>query len=449
MNKIKRLLSEHPILCFFISCILSFLFLIPWFVFVPRAVLLWIFIFIITVIDAKRRHREMGRNEVSGLSKTLRVIYGLLVLILLTGATYFFVQLHPVIVAFLWLIALFGCTFKRAHAIIILQILHLSFMFLLVFDGAVAPHFQTLQQNSGVKIVSAPGGSVRNIFTDEKEENLYFTAYSKGARRGAAYETFFRLRLKGRNKSLNSLVYSFCYSGAYDKKRDLLYLLGRDKGELLVVSPKTMRILRKVKILRDPADIYMDEKRDEIIILFEWNIAAYDPDTLQRISSCSNKHKANFVQGIISSESDKFYVACFTFGGVQERNLKTCRITRQIPFQMTPWAIAADSEGKSLYFTDFLLGTLSVVDVKSFKIIKSVHIKSGVRAVEVDEKRGLIYVGNFLSPYLVILDNNLQILEKVFVGNPCRDIKLLKNGRLFVASNLGLLEVDVDEVMKH
>lgn len=422
------------------SCILSFFCLIPWFILVPRGAILWIFVFIASVFDSVQKHDAQNGRLIQVLLKAYQVLF----FFMLSGFTLFAIQIHPAAVVLLWLCALYATA--RLPFSFSLQLLHVCFILLIVFDTAVFPLFQSLEKYSGVAVV-VRSGTVRNIFTDEAEKYLFFTAYSKIARRGRPYETFFRVSLANK-QPVKSLIYPFCYSGVYDNKRHVIYLLSRDTHELLVVSPESLKILRKVEINKYPADIYVDEKADRLIILFEWSMALYDPASLRKTLGITKRTGANFVQGILLKKHHEFYTACFTMGGVQQRDLRTCRIKRKIHNQLTPWALASDRGEHLLYFTDFLRGTLSVAGRNTFRVIKSIRLKSGVRAVEVDDRRGLIYVGSFLNPYLIILNKDLKIIGRAYVGNPCRDIKLLKNGRLFAATNLGLLEINVDRILK-
>ena len=429
----KQFLYPAMTFLLFVFCLL------PWFIFVPSGAPAWILLLFLFVCDAKADLSEKQQKPVPNIYRFFSKTYFLVWMSLAGAFSCFLFSLHPVTVLLLWGVLIFSWRIVRPATS--LHFLHGAFIFIIIYDAAISPKFQKLPESKSV-ILRVPSGTVRNIFTDDKEEFLYFTAYGRSEWKGVPYETFFRVPLKKRGK-LQSLIYPFCYAGAYDKKRHLIFLLGRDTDELLVVSPDTMNVLRKTKIFRNPADIYMDEKRDRLIVLFEWRMAVYHPETLSPLGVYSAKRGANFVQGVVLKKRDTIALACFTVGGVQERDLKTCRVKRKF-LDMTPWAVTADPDENFLYVTDFLRGTLSVLDIRTFSVVKRARIQSGIRPVEVDEKRGLVYVGSFLSPYLFVLDENLSVKKKIFVGNPCRDIKLLRNGRLFVGTRFGLVEIKVD-----
>lgn len=420
---------------------LLFLFcLLPWLIFVPLGAPVWIFLLFLFFCNVKVGLAEKKQKLILRSYLFLSKAYSLAWLALCFAFSYFLFSLHPPLVILLWGAALLLRRAVRPPNSLLF--LHAAFIFLVLIDAAIFPKFQKLPKNNQV-ILRISSGTVRNIFTDNKEEFLYFTAYGRSEKKGVPYETFFQVPLK-KNGRVRSLIYPFCYGGAYDKKRNVIYLLGRDTNELLVVSPKSMKVIRTANIAANPAGIYIDEKRDRLILLFEWRMAIYDPVLLKPLSIYAAKQGANFVQGAVLKKRDSIAFACFTVGGIQERDLKTCSIKRQLRFQLTPWAVTTDTKENFIYFTDFLLGTLSVVDTRSFSIVKRARIQSGIRPVEVDEKRRLVYTGSFLSPYLFVLDKNLRVNKKVFIGSPCRAIKLLKDGRLFAGTPFGLVEVKID-----
>lgn len=428
------------LLYFIIRCALSFIILIPWFLFVPLGFPLWLSVFVLSIIDTLAALNKKHMKNISVLKQRLANLYFFIALLLLLCTTAFVLQFHPVIVIFAWIITLL--LLKRSPSIIPLQILNMFFIILVIYNGFIAPKFQKLKQDSCVRVLVSTDAAVRNIFTDDKEENLYFTAYSSNPDPTTKYKTFFQVPLMRKGK-IKSILHSFCYDGAYDKKRKVIYLLSRFTNEILIVSPETLKILKRFEVAGQPAAITMDEKRDTLIILFEWGMAIYDAKTFKKVVLLDRKNSANFVQGIVLKKWDKFCAVCFTLGGVQERELKTGKITRK-KHLLTPWGITTDKDEKHIYVTDFLTGKLSILDMKSFRIVKSIRLKSGIRPVEVDDRRNLIYVGNYLDPYLIILNKELKILKKIYVGNPCRDIKLLKNQRLFAGTNLGLMEITVN-----
>lgn len=432
------------LLYFIIRCALSFIILIPWILFVPLGFPLWLFVFILSIIDILTALNKKHMKNISVFKQRLADLYFFITLLLLLCTTAFVLQFHPVIVIFAWIITLLFL--KRSPSIIPLQILNMLFIILVIYNGFIGPKFQKLKQDSCMRVLVSTHAAVRNIFTDDKEENLYFTAYRSNQNQTTKYKTFFQLPLKEKG-GLKSITHSFCYDGAYDKKRKVIYLLSRLSNEILIVSPKTLKILQRIEVGGLPAAIYMDEKRDRLIILFEWSMAIYDAKTFRKVVIFDRINSANFVQGIVLKRWDKFCAVCFTLGGVQERELKTGKITRKKHF-LTPWGITTDKDEKHIYVTDFLTGMLSILDMKSFKTVKSIRLKSGIRPVEVDDRRNLIYVGNYFYPYLIILNKELKILKRIYVGNPCRDLKLLKNGRLFAGTNFGLVEVHVDSCLR-
>lgn len=434
------------ILFFVVSFALALYSLIPWIVFIPLAIPLWFVVIVFSFGHAILPVVKQKSKSVVSVFEIFSRIYLIIFVLLLLCFTFFVMQLHPFIVFLSWILTLLFMRRLSFFSVIPLQVLNILFIVLVQYDAVHAPYAQKLAENSCVT-VKYKTWHVRNIFTDDNEETLYFTAHNKGIRYGKKTRTFFKMSLQ--DSRVESLSYYFSHNGIYDKKRKVIYLTSNDTGEILVVSPTNLKILRRMKVFGKPTDIFMDEKRDRIIVLFEKGImAAFDPETLYMISSCFSESITNFVEGSLARNHEKIYISRpFTPWTLVEADLKTCKLGRKKLLGLTSLGITTDRDEKLIYVTDFLLGTLFVVDRQSFRVVKRKWIKSGIRPVELDEKRGLIYVANYLNPYLYILDRGLRVIKKVYIGNPCRDIRLLKNGRLFVGTSIGLLEVNVDKCL--
>lgn len=291
----------------------------------------------------------------------------------------------------------------------------------------------------------------RYIFTDSKEENLYFTTYFYTRQKGIKYKTLYRVPLTTQEKT-KAFNYFFCGAGIYGNKQKKLFVINSDGGELLVLDPNTLKILKKQKIKLYPDGIVIDKKRDRIIVTYEGGeLGAYDPESLKEkmlIHDGGLKY-CGITNGVYSKKCDKIFIARqftpFILTGARCHDLKTSMAKFM---GLSSWGITLDHKEKYIYITDFFLGKIYKVNAKNFKIVRSARIKSGIRPVEIDDKRNLIYVGNYLNPYLLILNKNFRVIKKIFVGNPCRGLKLLKNGRLFAATVFGLVEIHVNDCLK-
>lgn len=428
-----------PFFCLFFYCAVTFAFPSP---------MLWIIVFILLLNNTFVNLLKYYNKNIPALLRILSHFYFFFFLVLVLCATSFCAQLHPFLTVVSWMFGLVLYNYKHFSKTRILEIINVCFAAFLLYDVAGNPYTQAFPRNTCVqRRVSA--WQVRNIFTDNKEKYLYFTVHHKGGKLGSKFKAFFKFSLD-KNKKIRSLSYYFCHNGIYDEKSHKIYLVNNDKDELLMVSPETLKILAKTKILKDPTDIFMDEKRNRILVLFEEGmLAAYHPNTLKPISSCYDRSASAFVQGILTKHQDKLYVAR---GGTPwtliEADMRTCSFRRRKFLGMAAFGIAADQKEKFLYVTDFLLGKISMIDRQSFKTVKTAWLKSGIRPIEIDEKRKLVYVANYFIPELYILNKDFKLLKKVSVGNLVRDILLLKNGRLFAATSLGLVEVNVDDCLK-
>lgn len=362
-------------------------------------------------------------------------------------STLFLWSFFPLQIIILWGMFFLLVILKTVPPTFLLSIIPVFFFAMLIVNNAIdntdAPYKARF---TGVAVQTR---GARSIFTDAGEENIYFIVQLPEARQhNQTYYTLFRYSLKN-SAEPDVLEYYFCPSGVYDKKRKNLKLISRVTDELLTVEPEHLRIIKKQKIRRDPDDILLDEKNDSILVLYEeGGLGAYDPVTLSERQfkrwPCCVSAKA-----ILSKKQKKIFIASLftpvTLTTTGSEHLE--QLQRKI-LGLSSWGIALDEHEENLYITDFFLGRLSKLDANTLQVTQSAWIKSGIRPVAVDEGRKLIYIGNYLDPYLIILDGNFKKIAKVFVGKTCRDIKLLKNGRLFAATRIGLVEVYVDKLLK-
>ncbi len=373
----------------------------------------------------------------------------LLLVFLNASLSLFMMSLHT---EFVLLVLLVSFLIWRTRILQLFYLLTAMFIFMLSFL-IVKYTLSTIKQNefAGSQYVTtiADVRNVRNIFTDKAELNLFFTAHSPAGRKhGIIFETLFKIPLKSNAEAL-SFVHTFCPSGVYDEKRKIIFAIDQDTDQVLSVDSSKMEILKSTATYKDPDDIFMDTKRDRIVVLFEEGAAAlYNPDTLELLKfrrwGCCVSSK-----GTLSKKHDALFVShTFNPNIVSRVRLSDLKQIRRKILGLSSWWVSLNQGESQLYATDFFLGKIYVLNPQTLDVIKSTWIKSGVRAVIADENRKLFYVGNYLEPYLRILNSDFKVIKKVYTGHFCRSLKLLKNGRLFAATGQGLVEVHVDEILK-
>ncbi len=433
---------------FFLSLLLAIFFLLMTLV-LPFLFLIFLFLSAAYFVQSLEAYHKR-KGSIPPRIKKLKTAFTLFWIGVNVIATLFLFSLFPLIIIIMWG-ALFIIISLKASSPSFLLSLMPALLFIVLMKGNSATRESMRSQIQSLKYatIAVSSQGVRSIFTDDLEKNIFFTVQLPDTRKhGQTYYTLFRYSSEKRSEP-DVLEYYFCPSGVYDKKRKNIKLISRVTDELLTVEPEHLRIIKKQKIRRDPDDILFDEKNDRLLVLYEeGGLGVYDPVTLSERQfkrwSCCVSSKA-----ILSEKQKKIFIASLftpvTLTTARPGNLN--QLQHKI-LGLSSWGIALDRREENLYITDFFLGRLYKLDARTLKVRQSTWLKSGIRPVAVDEGRKLIYIGNYIDPYLVVLDKNFNMLTKVFVGSTCRDIKLLKNGRLFVATRLGLLEVHVDELIR-
>ena len=433
---------------YIVSLLLGILFLL-FITVLPFLFLFFLFLSSAYFVQAKDIHQKR-RGICSSVVQKLKLFFTLSWIVVNVTATLFLFSLFPLFIIIIWALFLFMIFLNILAPSFLLSLLPALFFIVLMKGNYITEEtMYNALKYSHAKVI-APVPWTRSIFSDDEERNIYFTVQQPEARRKRrSFYTLYRTNLTDKNMEPDSLNYFFCPAGVYDAKRKNIKLVSRVTDELLTVDDKHLQIIKKHKIRRDPDDIIFDETSDLLLVLYEeGGIGTYDPVTLKEITfsrwPCCVSSKF-----ILSQKQKKVFIASLftpiTLTTADGGSLK--QLQRKV-LGLSSWGVDIDSREENVYLTDFFFGRLYKLDADTLSVKQSSWIKSGIRPVEIDEKRKLVYVGNYLDPYLLVLDENFNQIKKIFVGKTCRDIKLLKNGRLFVATQLGLVEVHVDEILK-
>jgi DNA-binding beta-propeller fold protein YncE len=192
----------------------------------------------------------------------------------------------------------------------------------------------------------------------------------------------------------------------------------------------------------------------------------------------------------------KVYVSSLMMAAqFNEINPDTFKVARskKLPFMMG-WihTIAADDPKNVIYLSDLMfVGNLYVLDIDNFKIIKTVHLGSGLSDIAISEKYNRIYVAKLFEGKIVVLDRDTleplaelpadyslrslaaddkrgllyaattssrmmsifdmrtnKLLKRLPIGANVRSILITQDDRVFYASNCGTFELLVDKALK-
>ncbi len=103
-----------------------------------------------------------------------------------------------------------------------------------------------------------------------------------------------------------------------------------------------------------------------------------------------------------------------------------------------------DAKSKHLFYVCPFSGTVGVLDIEKWKIVKVIRLSPGIRESAYDNKRDILYVSNYASGdlYKIKVDKDIKLIDRIFVGRRVRKMFYSEElDRLFIAGSNGFLEL--------
>jgi hypothetical protein len=224
-------------------------------------------------------------------------------------------------------------------------------------------------------------------------------------------------------------------------------------GRLWMLDATTLKPIRSVATKKHPLFIITDERYRRVIVSHEGltSYLIFSLPDLRLIGSVFNSTCPEWIA--VDKEKERFYTAniCSYPYLLSEVDLRTLKgIRRQFHLRLFSMGVGLDRKRDLIYVSAFVSGVIHVADQETLHRVTSFKTMPGVRAVVPDEKRGLIYVGNMIDPYLRVYRPDYTLLAKIYIGGICRVIYISPHsGRVFAGSMYGLLEIKADELLKN
>lgn len=302
------------------------------------------------------------------------------------------------------------------------------------------------------RIIKTKNVSVRNIFIDEKEEFLYFTAVPPDQNYRIVYPALFKVSLKKPSR-VQFIRYYYCNNFVYDKKRKQFYLPVRMKPEVLVVDPVAFTIKKHIAVPSryNALDLFLDEKNDRLIAVPEGG-RLWLYDLHEKTYTETNRSLYYYSNGVLDAAASKLYTISYLGPYLlKEYDTNTLQCKNKFTGFLEPaWSLSYDNMRRMFYVAGFFSGKIHVISQTDLQPAGMFYSKPGVRPVLVDSQRNVIYAGNYLEDDMSVLNNDGYALGKIFVGKRCRSLFLSpRSRRLFAGTSIGILEIHIDGFMKH
>jgi hypothetical protein len=247
--------------------------------------------------------------------------------------------------------------------------------------------------------------------------------------------------------------YTYSQEMAYDSRRDLLYVAGHSADKLAALSVFPFAVSRETEVIDKPHNLVYDEVDDLLYVVYESSYCQiFDPGTLQKVGDVpSSAFLMAPFDPILDRERNLLAVASGTPGyqlglldlsGGGNSKFKT--------FGLGSYGIAEMPGTDSYVSTDVFLGLLVELDRQTLDVKRMKYIGGGPRKLLYDSKRNLLYVSRFFRHELAVIDaEDWRIIAEVPVGYNVRGMRLTPQGRLFVGSAAGIVEIDVDPLLAY
>jgi hypothetical protein len=202
-----------------------------------------------------------------------------------------------------------------------------------------------------------------------------------------------------------------------------------------------------------PRDIlfgYIFEQQDgrrRLLIMGEGgNVHELDADSYAYLS----RHESAFMVHSFTPQIEKrriFFASAFQIASVM--SLDNLAETRRGVWGSVSWGIDYDAQTDHLYVSDFFIGRIYKVEIGTMKTVESRLLQPGIRPVVFDPHRRLVYVGDYFSRSIFVLDADLRKLGKIRCAGKLREMKLSADGQtLYLAGWNGAYAIHLEDALK-
>lgn len=234
---------------------------------------------------------------------------------------------------------------------------------------------------------------------------------------------------------------------AYDGKRKIIYGTALDEDKVYVIDEKTFTLLKKIPVATHPIDAAVDEASNTLVVLCDYGVYLYDPVT-GREKNAFEPHMAPNMFAF-SAKFQKAYVCGYaTVFPMRVINIVSGALDRARagwipPFSMLCSGVALDEGQNTLFVSASLESRVYAYHADTLERLFRFHVPRGIRDIEYDAEKQMLYAGNYITGNLEVIDAYGQDLrQEIFVGKRIRDIYYSAAAKkVYAATSLGFFEI--------
>jgi hypothetical protein len=245
--------------------------------------------------------------------------------------------------------------------------------------------------------------------------------------------------------------YTYSQELAYDTKRDLLYIAGHSADRLAMASVSPFVMIKQIATADKPHNLVYEPIDDLLYVVHESSrCRIHQPGTLALISVVDStpwlmspfEPKVDRVKGTITMAS---LVPIYQLG---ELSLTNSRPPRLAVMGLGSFGLEEVKSTDSFIYSDTFLGIILEIARDSWKMKRWKFVGGSPRKVVYDEGRNLLYVGKFFRQEMSIYNgSSWEPIADLPVGINTRDIRIAGDGRVYVGSAAGIMELKIDQLL--
>jgi YVTN family beta-propeller protein len=122
------------------------------------------------------------------------------------------------------------------------------------------------------------------------------------------------------------------------------------------------------------------------------NIDVYDTDTMALLDTINLP--GNVVESVLSTDGTTIYASNFLRNSVQYVDVKTKRVTQEIPTEAHPKILVVSPDGKSLFAANWSGDSVTQIDIATAKVVRTMKAGKNPRGMAMTTT-GMLFAANF------------------------------------------------------
>lgn len=221
---------------------------------------------------------------------------------------------------------------------------------------------------------------------------------------------------------------------------------------MYIVNPETGRPARYFKTpgCRNAFEVIYDERRARFYLICEasHNLLAYDfrrDEPFQRVLLSG----LDTYDAAMGSKGEFLYITDWLSPKLTVLELDSLAVEKEVDIGWTSFGVVSSPDGRSIFVARPIASEVVRIDTGTLEVADRIEVGFGVRDLDVDPKRNLLFAGNYFDGTLDVVDIATgKRLARHYAGRLLRGLYYHRDtDRLFLATGCGILWADVEKLV--